>query len=260
MKTRSDKMDLTGQRYGRLVVLHEVPKTGVNSRWLCRCDCGNEKSIIGHSLRIGATRSCGCLNAERRAETCTKHGMSKYSGYGSWKAMVSRCTNVDDKDYASYGGRGIVVCDRWMDVRNFAADMGEKRRGQSIDRIDPNGNYHPDNCRWTTPMGQGQHKRNNRMITVFGQTMTVSIAARKFKKSWCGIDSRLKAGMSVEDAVTEPSRNAEVMLAVRGATLSVTEWAKRTGIKAATIHARLRHGKTPEQALAAVDRTKGRWA
>lgn len=186
---------------------------------------------------------------ERVAEASTKHGMSKYSGYGSWKAMIARCNDATDKDYSCYGGRGIKVCERWHDVRSFAADMGEKKRGESIDRIDSNGNYCPENCRWTDAMGQGEHRRNAHLLTIDGETMHLRQACRKFNISETTLGKRLSSGMAANDAVNKPIREKDRIITCNGMSLTILQWAERSGLKAHTIRWRIRNGCDPSVAV-----------
>lgn len=149
--------NLLGQVFGRLTVISRSNNDKWNNaKWLCRCECGNEKIISGQLLRNGEARSCGCIKR--------KHGQSNTPTYRSWMRMRERCCRPGDKRYKDYGGRGIIVCDRWRNsFENFFADMGERPSSKhSIDRIDVNGNYEPGNCRWSTTVEQRHNRRDSK--------------------------------------------------------------------------------------------------
>lgn len=168
------KINLLGRSFGRLSIISESDQRTVDGKvkWNCVCTCGNTLTTSGRYLRDGDTRSCGCLEKETLLNRNTSHGLSGTSEYNIWKALKQRCYNPNELHYADYGGRGILICDRWLNsFENFIEDMGNKPSPtHSIDRIDNDGNYEPSNCKWSTKAEQGRNKRNNRWIEHNGVT------------------------------------------------------------------------------------------
>ena len=200
-------IDLTNLRFGRLKVLSRVENTpSGQARWRVRCDCGVTKDIHGQALREGLTLSCGCLNVENATKLKTTHGFSKHSAFKTWKAMVARCSDPEDKDYASYGGRGVLVCAEWLDVANFVRDMGEKPTGLSLDRINNDDGYCRSNCRWATPTEQGSNKLYNNNVVIHGETLCLAAASRKYGIPESTLRNRLNAGVTPDDAVLPRAR------------------------------------------------------
>lgn len=194
-------IDLTGQEFGRLTVVKYVG----NGRWLCRCDCGSIKIILGRSLRGGQTKSCGCLQKEKLIKVCTKHGKHNSRLYSIMENMKRRCYSVNDKRYKNYGGRGIKICDEWkndfMNFYNWAMNNGYKD-DLTIDRIDVNGNYEPSNCRWVTIKEQARNTTANKFITYNGLTFCVAEWAEKTGLSQRCINGRLYRGWDIERTLT----------------------------------------------------------
>lgn len=181
--------ELVGSRFGRLVVQSKVFKPGrTGTLWLCKCDCGSEKVIRVMLLKKGITTSCGCLSRELTSQIKRTHGFSSHPSYGTWRSMIVRCTDSTSKEYKNYGGRGISICDRWQDVNNFIADMGARPSKQhSLDRIDVNGNYEPENCKWSTAPEQ---MKNRRKISSTGTVGVSYIKPRKKYSAYISIDGK----------------------------------------------------------------------
>ena len=168
-----------GDRFGRIVILEvgKDPRPGVYKyKAIYRCDCGAVRSAQLGSIQIGTTKSCGCKNRD----DSTKHGLWRDPIYTTWLHMLKRCEDPSNEKFADYGGRGITVCDRWHDITAFHADMAPTfRKGLTLDRIDNNAGYSPENCRWRTPHEQSRNKRNNILVTLNGET--------KILKDWCSL-------------------------------------------------------------------------
>ena len=177
------KLNLKGQKFGRLTILKEAQNRQTNHvYWLCQCDCGNIISVIAGNLNRVHTQSCGCLQKERARKAKTKHGHAinglETKTYITWKSMIQRCKNSQKQGYKYYGGKGIAVCKRWKNFNSFLVDMGERPKGMTIDRIDHNGNYDPDNCRWATQRQQMRNSCNTKL-----STLKVQIIKKLLKES-----------------------------------------------------------------------------
>jgi hypothetical protein len=159
-------IDLTNQRFGRLIVLRQNGRSKGNSvLWLCQCDCGKQRTVASPDLRSNHTRSCGCLNIDQLKSNPigVRHGKYNSPEYLSWKSMLARCRNPNSPDYKRYGGRGITVCEQWHSFSKFLEDMGARPEGMTLDRYpDNDGNYELSNCRWATPMQQIISQQPNR--------------------------------------------------------------------------------------------------
>lgn len=157
------KTDMAGKRFGRLTAIEPISIVRSGRRrtlWRCICDCGSETTSVRESILRGDVRSCGCLQKECVRETRTSHGKSASPEYKSWSGMRDRCGNPQGRAYHNYGGRGITVCERWESFELFLADMGSRPSPiHSLDRIDNDKGYSPDNCRWATKETQGRNRR-----------------------------------------------------------------------------------------------------
>lgn len=197
---------IQGRKFGRLTMLTKLP----NNRALCLCDCGTEKSItISHIIR-GKIQSCGCLHKELASITMTKlstkHGGYYTPTYHIWNSMLDRCRNPNNPAYKHYGERGITVCERWAAFENFLTDMGEKPHKRSLDRIDNNKGYSPENCRWATNKEQSNNKRTCIQLTYNGETKNITEWADYLDIDRNLIYSRIEAGWSTHKALLTPSR------------------------------------------------------
>lgn len=154
-------IDISGQKFGRLTVIRRAPSPHGNTKWECVCECGVTKSFIGCHLKSGKSASCGCFHKEVARDLLTKHGLSNHPLHRIWKHIIDRCENKNNKDYHSYGGRGIKMCDRWRtNFQNFYDDMlATYRPGLSIERIKVNLDYSPDNCEWIPLSEQSKNRR-----------------------------------------------------------------------------------------------------
>lgn len=176
---KREKSDITGQRFGRLVALSSVGRDRWGaSVWACQCDCGSLKEVARYCLKRGSTKSCGCLSKEVASRRVTRHGLTHSRVHGIWTGMLTRCRNKNAHGYERYGGRGITVCERWLDFVNFFEDMGHPEPDQTLERIDNNKGYCKENCRWATRNEQNNNTRSNRYLTAFGQTKTIAEWAR----------------------------------------------------------------------------------
>jgi len=163
----TEMINLIGQRFGRLLCLTTETSNREGRLWICRCDCGTIVEVNRNRLKDNHTQSCGCYRKEycgiRSKKNNLKHGQAKNHHlprtYQTWISMRQRCNNVKAGGYKRYGGRGIIICERWNDFRNFLADMGERPEGMTLDRYPNNdGNYEPSNCRWATPLEQTHNR------------------------------------------------------------------------------------------------------
>lgn len=198
-------IDITGKRYGRLVVLSQARTLDGNARWSCRCDCGAIKPVYGQDLRRGKVVSCGCHKSEMASKRGTHH-MSTHPAYSSWKAMRARCENPLAAGFELYGGRGVKICDRWQDFDAFWLDMSKGWRPKlSLDRFpDKNGDYEPGNVRWASPKQQADNRRNNRMIETPDGLMNVGQAAARYGIGRNTITARLRYGWTDPAEIVKP--------------------------------------------------------
>lgn len=211
-------IDLTGQKIGKLTVLKRAPNNKFNQVcWVCTCDCGNTITVIGTRLHNRKTMSCGCLVKEKLRKNNIDRGKAKGSSktrlYRIYKGMKGRIFNPNNKSFPNYGGRGITICDEWLnDYKEFerwAMDNGYQE-GLTIDRIDVNGNYCPQNCRWIDRKGQSNNKRNNHQITIDGCTKTLSQWSEISGVHYYTIFDRISHGWTAKEAVFTPANTKKI--------------------------------------------------
>jgi len=157
-------LDLKDRKFGRWTVIKRLENTEYgNTRWLCECECGNSKKLLGGRLVSGGSQSCGCL----RRDNLIKHGHAMKGlisrTYTTWISMLQRCNNSKNRNYRHYGGRGIKVCERWLKFENFLEDMGERPEDLTLERENNDGNYEPGNCKWITQKKQCRNNRHTKL-------------------------------------------------------------------------------------------------
>lgn len=201
-------IDMTGHRYGRLEVIELAGRNKHNQRlWRCICDCGKTTEVLGFLLRQEQTQSCGCLQKEAIGNLNKTHGKSKTQIWNLYRSMMDRCYLKTSHAYPRYGGRGIQVCERWHSFENFYADMGDKPKGMSLERVDNDGPYSPENVRWASCKDQANNRRSNVILQFQGKSQTM--------QQWCDelglkiqtVWARLNRGWSVDRALTEEVRH-----------------------------------------------------
>lgn len=189
--------DITGKRFGRLTVIRFDHINNRNqSCWLCQCDCGNQVIVQASSMNSGNTSSCGCYKNELAHDNNATHGLSKTRLYKVWQGMKTRCENENFDSYYRYGERGISVCDEWKQFENFKdwADISGYEDGLSLDRIDNNGNYCANNCRWTTQQIQCNNRSSNHIVKYHDIEHTVADWARLLNVPYTTLQARLRRG------------------------------------------------------------------
>jgi hypothetical protein len=229
--------------------------------WECKCDCGNTAFIRKTAVVSGRAKSCGCLN-HKPAHNRT-HNMVGTRIYRIYRNMRNRCLLPCAVGYKNYGGRGITVCDEWLGDGGFERFYEWSMKNGynddlTLDRVNVDGNYEPNNCRWTTIIVQNNNRRTNRNITFNGETHTLAEWGRITGIDEYTIGQRLNDfGWSIEKSLTTPSRREGILLTYNNETHNITDWSKIVGIKAPTIYRRIKQGWEVERALTQKVNRKG---
>ena len=261
-------IDLTGQVFGRLTIIKQVPNIKPkHSRWLCLCECGRKVETNGTNLRQGNTRSCGCLKREASIATGKRnatHGMTNSKEYRTWRQMMWRCLNPQSADYDLYGKRGIRVCERWRnDFMAFYSDMGPKPSPEhSIDRINGNGHYSCGqcqecidqgwemNCRWATRSQQGRNKANNAFLTYNDEIRCAAEWAEITGIPAYIIRQRMARGLPAGKVLSHDKYNQK-LITFNGESKSMSQWSRELDIPCSTIHYRIKRQWPIEKIMAA---------
>jgi len=244
-----NKLNLAGQRYGRLTVLHEYSKRsdkGKAIQWVCQCDCGNEVIVPVAYLRSRHKTSCGCLRWTGDGKRT--HGMFGTRPYQAWSNMKRRCNDSTNKEYSTYGGRGITYCEKWESFEGFWEDMKEGYSDElTIDRIDVNRNYCKVNCKWSTREEQANNTTVNRLHDFNGGKYTIPQIAQLTGIDKELIRSRIQRGLSLEESL-KPKHELET-ITYKEDTKTVTEFAEDYGLTYHQLKKRLMRGWSIEKAL-----------
>lgn len=194
----SSKDSFVGTKWGCLTVLSRTEKRYFSAAlYECLCICGGKKLSTMSRLKQGTNKSCGCIRfsgLSKGADASKTHDMSKTKTYKTWQTMRQRCENPNNDQYPAYGGRGIKVCERWSSFELFLQDMGERPKGKTIDRIDSNDHYRPENCRWADSKDQANNRRNSIRVKVRGEWVTVRDAAERLNLTISGVRNRCRRG------------------------------------------------------------------
>lgn len=239
---------MIGERFGRLVVVEQVEsKKRKNRRWRCICDCGKETEVNTVDLRSGNTSSCGCFRVDETIRRHTTHGQAGTRLFDIWCGMRQRCSNPNIGKYDRYGGRGITVCKEWDNFEPFLewSMLNGYSDTLTIDRIDSNGNYCPENCRWATLKQQANNKRSNVIEEYCGVTGTRSEICDYFGLGYGLLSERIQRGWTIRDAIeypTYPSSKNGQLFTLDGESHTRAEWTRIKGFDNHTFLNRLRMG------------------
>ncbi len=201
-------VDLSGETFGRLTAHNVIGRNKHNQLlWRCTCECGTEKAVLGMCLRRGEIQSCGCYHKERTSAVHTKHGKTRTPIYAVWRSMMQRCYDKNSHAYNRYGGRGINVCPEWQSFEGFYKDMGDRPEGKSLERINNDGDYAPENVIWADAKAQARNRRSTVFIEHNGERKSLAewseLSGVKLQTLWARI---FKHGLDVGDALKPGDR------------------------------------------------------
>jgi hypothetical protein len=204
----SKKIYMISKQFGRLKVIEESGHLGPFVAFKCQCECGNTTTVRGSSLRSGNTTSCGCVHKAMVGNLNKTHGLRHKAEYGVWQNMITRCTNSNTNCFYRYGGRGITVCNEWRDFEKFYADMGDRPQGMTLERIDNNGSYSKENCRWATLREQARNTRRTQLVEYNGKKQCLKDWANEVGIAYNTLRKRFVIyNWPFEKALTKPPRH-----------------------------------------------------
>ena len=242
--------DYVGSKFGNLTVIGVDPayvrKTYNSNHWLFKCDCGTVVSESPSRVLNGHKKSCGC----RKITRITKHGCYNDPFYHIWWSMMRRCYNTNNHNYKRYGGRGIKVCDEWQDVESFVAwahlTYNSTQHQKTLDRIDNNKGYSPENCKWSTPKEQSNNRRNTVTFTINNVTKPLSEWCDEYNMPISVVGSRIRVmGWSIEKALTTPityPTDRSSIVEINGEQRTIKDWCEYYGIARNTVYGHVRRG------------------
>lgn len=252
-------VDIKGQKFGMLTVIHRVENRNKRVYWKCLCECGNEVEVESYPLRSGHTRSCGCVsNNKNKTRSSTLSGKYKRE-YRIYYHMLGRCYNPKDTRFERYSQKGITVCDRWLETfDNFIEDMGPCPEGYSLDRINNGDNYSPKNCRWADKYTQSRNKDNTRNVMYRGESTPVSELAERHGITNAALTKRLKKGMPIEEALSKPlKKGTKRTVTYNGKEVSLKELANEHGLRYGLLYKRIyNQNMSVEEALTMPNRKR----
>lgn len=254
-----EKLDLTGKQFGDWTVLYEEPQEGYVRKWRCRCVCGAEKTVYQGNLTQGKSHGCGCAARKLTGERARTHGKRNTRLYVVWCDMRSRCYRQGDRSYKNYGARGITVCDEWLGKKGFqnfwewayanGYDDNAPKGECTLDRIDVNGNYCPENCRWVNTSAQMRNRTDTHWVEFGGEVLPLVDFCEKYGVSQTLACDRFLRGWTPAEVMFFPPKYLPKMIEYNGETRTQRGWAKYFGIDHRKLQYRLKHGWTFEQAI-----------